>query len=454
MKCAIYNRISADNAGDSHGVIQHEAECRRLAEQLGWNVVADFTDNDISAHSGKVRPGYKALMKAISCGEVEAIVTRDLDRMHRKSSEFEGFITACLDNDILVHSVLSGHLDLVTAAGRMTARVLAAVAQHEVEHMIERQKASHIHRATQGKYRGGRRPFGFEPDGVTLNQAEADAIKEGSRMILSGSSTGSVVKMWNESGVLTPSGNRWGVSTARRVLQRPRNAGLSVHRGEIVGRAQWPVIVPEDDWRGVCAVISRPMVKWGREDSVRKWIGSGIYICGVCGNKLQVNSSSRGVRQYRCVEAHLSRGLDPLDEYVTEIVLGRIRQLDVLAKPVGGVDVQALHRTRTGLELRLQELSVLFAEGAIDSSQLAGGTKVLREKIAAIENDIAQSRIVSPIADLAIHNDTEERWQELGPEAKGNIVKALLEVTVLPVPRAHRNKPFNPDFIRVEWRTA
>ena len=40
-----------------------------------------------------------------------------------------------------------------------------------------------------------------------------------------------------------------GPRTLGRVLLRPRNAGLSVYRGEIVGQATWPPILDPDTWR-------------------------------------------------------------------------------------------------------------------------------------------------------------------------------------------------------------
>ena len=31
-------------------------DCRKLAEQLGWTVADEYTDNDVSAYCGKRRP--------------------------------------------------------------------------------------------------------------------------------------------------------------------------------------------------------------------------------------------------------------------------------------------------------------------------------------------------------------------------------------------------------------
>ena len=49
LAAAIYARISRDREGAGLGVERQEADCRALAERLGWDVVAVYVDNDISA---------------------------------------------------------------------------------------------------------------------------------------------------------------------------------------------------------------------------------------------------------------------------------------------------------------------------------------------------------------------------------------------------------------------
>ena len=56
---AIYVRISRDRNGDCLGVERQEQECRTLAERLGWTVTEVYSDNDISAFSGRRRPDYE-----------------------------------------------------------------------------------------------------------------------------------------------------------------------------------------------------------------------------------------------------------------------------------------------------------------------------------------------------------------------------------------------------------
>ena len=62
VKAAIYTRISADQTGERLGVTRQLEECLALADRMGWEVVDRFDDNDLSAFSGKTRPGFEAML--------------------------------------------------------------------------------------------------------------------------------------------------------------------------------------------------------------------------------------------------------------------------------------------------------------------------------------------------------------------------------------------------------
>ena len=67
-RAAIYSRISRDFTGERAGVARQEEDCRAKASALGWEVVRVFVDNDVSAYSGKRRPGYQTMLQAIEAG--------------------------------------------------------------------------------------------------------------------------------------------------------------------------------------------------------------------------------------------------------------------------------------------------------------------------------------------------------------------------------------------------
>ncbi len=59
--------------GAGLGVERQQEDCEALIKQLGGSVVAAYSDNDISAYSGKHRPGYEALLQSIKNGEIDAV---------------------------------------------------------------------------------------------------------------------------------------------------------------------------------------------------------------------------------------------------------------------------------------------------------------------------------------------------------------------------------------------
>src|SRR3954469_2636912 len=195
-RAVIYSRISRDREGAGLGVDRQRQECEALAEHLGWTVVASRSDNDLSAYSGKPRPGYRALLDDLEHGRADAVVVWHTDRLHRRPVELEEYIDVCDPRGVITQTVKAGPLDLATPSGRMVARMLGSAGRYEVEHMIERQQAAKLQAATAGRWKGGRRPFGYEPDGVALREAEAAEIRRATDDLLAGMSLHAIARDW------------------------------------------------------------------------------------------------------------------------------------------------------------------------------------------------------------------------------------------------------------------
>lgn len=83
-----------------------------------------------------------------------------------------------------IHTVAEGDIDLSSASGRLQARLVGAVAEHESEHKSERIARKHQEIAAAGRWKGGGpRPFDYERDGVTIEPAEAAIAQEAIRRI-------------------------------------------------------------------------------------------------------------------------------------------------------------------------------------------------------------------------------------------------------------------------------
>lgn len=345
-RAAIYVRISSDKEGAGLGVARQAEDCQKLADRLGWTVVEVLEDNDISAYQRKrPRPAYQRLLRGISDGTFDGVLAWHPDRLHRRNAELEEFITAVEDHGVRIATVQGGALDLSTPDGRMTARLLGAIAGREVEHGRERVLRAKQQAAQAGKWRGGRRPFGYEADGVTIRESEAGIVREACKGILSGRSMRGLAIEISGRGVVSTSGNPFTETTLRAVLLRARNAGLIEQRGEIVGPAEWPGIVSEDTWRAVRGVLTDP-ARVTPQGEHRAHLLSGIGSCGVCGAPLRMGASRHG-RAYRCARStgHVVRNAEQLERYVRDVVATVLRDPGYLRELVAledepGVDVE------------------------------------------------------------------------------------------------------------------
>ena len=128
--------------------------------------------------------------------------------------------------------------------------------------------------ALDGKYRGGRRAFGYEEDGVSARPEEAAAIRKAADNVLAGVSLRQIARDWNAAGLRTSfGGNEFSSREVRKILLRPRNAGIVLHEGKRVGEGDWEKIIDVDTFAGLEAVLHDPSRQVSSFE--RRYQGSG-----------------------------------------------------------------------------------------------------------------------------------------------------------------------------------
>jgi site-specific DNA recombinase len=475
-RAAIYARISRDDKGTGQKVEDQEKDCRTLAERLGLEVVEVFADNDLTADKSskryKPRRRWEDLLTAIRAGQVDVVLTTETARLQRDMRDFLDYLDACQPLDVATHTVRAGIYDLSTPSGRMVAKIKTATDEHELEQMKERMRAARVHKASRGEWVGGRRPFGYEANGRTPISAEAEALRWAALQVLAGSSLAATCDKLNARGVRTATGKEWKPTELRRVLLRPRNAGLMVHRGEIVGKAKWPAILDEDTWRGVCAVLGDP-ARRTNTTTARQWLMSGLARCGaqvrdtICGSPVRSTSpgSSRGRRTkpgYTCRSGkHVVRDAAEVDAYIEQTIIERLSRPDAadLLAPDQKRDTAGLHTRDAALRARLDELGRLYGEGTIDAAQLAQGTAAIRRQREAITAALAAASRGSVLAGVADAADPAKVWAGLDLSRKRAIIDVLVEVVILPAHHKGRRPAwragetyFDPASVEITWK--
>lgn len=458
-RAVIYVRISFDkrrgSLDEGIGVREQESECRKkLAEPRGYDVVAVFVDNDISAYSGKPRPEYNKMLDFLRAGKADAVLCWHTDRLHRDNTELEDYIKVVEPHDLLTETVKAGMLDLNTPVGRMVARNLCTIARYESEHRAERVALARERQAREGKYGGGsRRPYGFLKNGVTVDDNEAEVIKRMARAVLSGVSLRSIARDLRAMGLPTSAGTQWSSATVRAILLRPRNAGFMVHRAyrsrgkkivysddDIVGTAPWAPILTEDEWRAVVAKLTDPQrdtVTRGTGRAV-KYLGSGLYLCA-CGKPLGVRPKSRGKvgARYACRETgtgHVAVSMEELDRFVEDVAIEKLSRADAVELIVpreSGLDVIQLRGELATHRQRLDEITEDYNEDRITRAQMLSMTESRRAKIEEIELRLAGVTEISPLAPLISAQNVREAWEGMNLGEKRAALQALLTVTVL-----------------------
>lgn len=457
MKAGIYLRQSLDV---QEGIERQRTRCAALVAARGWDLVGEYVDNDTSASKARgAGTGWARMLGDSRDRRIDVVVAVNLDRLLRT----QGDLSALIESGAKV-TTLEGELDLTSASGEMQASLLTTMARFEVRRKSERQVRANESRARKGQWVGGRRPFGFDADGVTVREDEADAIRAAFRDVLTGLPLAAVARRWNEQGFVTGQARQarsghpgepspWRADSVRAVLLNPRYMGRVRYKGEMMtAPAVWPALVDDATFEAVQAVLTDPSRNApGRAPA---HLLTGIAVCGVCGATAHAGGNARrGVRAYRCSGStgHFARMAEPVEEFVSAVVVARLSRQDAhdLLVKKRNVDTDALHVEAVGLRERLDSLAVDFADGELTSSQLRAASERIQKRLGAIEADLADAGKVDALGDLIGAADVATVWDGFTIDRKRAVIQTLMRVTLHPPGRGTRT--FRPETVGIEW---
>jgi site-specific DNA recombinase len=494
LRAVIYARISADREGRELGVQRQEEDCRLLAAERGWNVVDIYVDNDISAstRSKRPRPEYQRLLTDARAGKIDIVLAYTTKRLTRRPREFEDLIDLHEQHGVDFAYVKSPRVNLGTAQGRALARILAAIDAQEAEEAAERIRRQKQQAAAQGRWRGGPRPYGYgleigtDPDTGTpilgydrIRPDEAEEVRHACEQVLLGRSLRNLAVDLNKRGKVTSTGRPWTSTELRKVLRRARNAGLVEvkrpdHTMEVIGPAQWESIIDESTWRAVMAVLDDPTRRTNVGNVDRRWLGSGLYKCGVCGGPVKATratavsrSWTNNIYVYRCrlrggdnPGTHVSRRADFVDEVVEGAVVARLSRPDAAMALVQKErpDVAGLRAEAATLRGRLAEADDLFASGVLDSRRLTRITSEVRVRLEQVEQQLVAASSTSVLAGIVDAADVWAAWREIDVSRRQAVVDAIAEVVLLPTARGRPKGTkrgdayFDAESVQLRWR--
>lgn len=468
---AIYCRISyvrrvEDGKVETLGVDRQEPPSRELIEhRLGGRVARVFIDNDVSAYSGRRRPAYDEMLQWARDGRIAGIAAWHADRLTRRPIENEELIDLAERHGVKLATVTGEH-DLSTPSGRLQFRLLGNIARYESEHKAERLRLKFDELAEAGLPKGtGKRPFGYERDGMTVREDEAALLMEAAERLLAGEPMHAVIGDWDARGVTAVMGGSFTTTSLRRALLAPRTAGLRQHRGQILGPAKWPAILTTEQHERLLAHFARPDRK--RLGRPRTYLYSGFLRCGrpECGSVMVGASGGANKPMYGC------RGgtTDPDHQgcgrtFISKQAFEEVMDEAVIVHLCGPGFARALDRrlaaaaaddpTPAQLDADRRELAKLArlkGEGRVTIQEWLALRDPIQRRIEEAEARLAARPNLKALVDLPMAEaDFRAAWARWTVQEKRQRLGAVLDYVVIKA--KGRGRRFDPDRIDPHWK--
>jgi hypothetical protein len=297
-----------------------------------------------------------------------------------------------------------------------------------------------------------RRSFGFEADGVTVREDEAEVLRFLAEHFLHGDSQDALIRWLDRRGVRTTRGASWSRPKLRALLTRPRNAGIITNAGVPVSRLPGTPLIDEATHNRVLAKFAarRP----GRPLSPA-YLCSGVAVCGLCGVALAGRPrASKGAypdggvrREYWCSPSgmggcsRISIDQRNLDEWAGDFCVRTLSDpahADALAR----AELE-MERSRAALLAESEEITATITEldGRLARrdpgwtlARHDGICKPLEARLAEIESELSGLAVEEPVV-LSGRTIPErgqwwlgwlEQWTEGTPEEQRAMLRRAL----------------------------
>lgn len=512
----IYDRVSSDRSGIRRSVGEQGDTNREVCAAQGWTIGVHLADNDRSASrfATKTRAAWDELRADLKADRYHVLILWESSRGDRRLADWIDLLDLCRDKGILIH--ITAHRQTYDVRRRRDYKTLAEEGldsaddsektSERVLRTVERTAMKGLpHGHVQFGYRreyeidaaGRRRLRGQFPDerprrlgdGVLLEElapemrevlkragrtfTAAGVVREIYERLAKGEASRSLARDLNLRGVPSPKGSAegWNGRTIRRVAENSTYLGLRKHR-DATYTAVWPPLVDKAVFDTVGDRLRDPARRTSHESEI-KYLGTNLYVCGVCGATARpcsrkptpVNPSNRA---YACWPRrpvgtpagdgfHVVREVTAVDGYVERSIWLRLAQPDIAellaADDAADERTAALTAEILGKQARLNEARDAVAAGELSVESLKRIEARLAPEIGRAQAQIGRARVgvvldglVSPTLD-----DVIAAWNERSLPERREVIRVLTErVEILPL---HNRKKYRvEESVRIVWR--
>lgn len=170
-----YARISSESQKDNTSISEQIKRIQAYCISQNWNLIKVFTDEAKSGSSIDERVNYKAMLEFAKDNGINAILVYKSDRIHRHLKNLLIMIEDQLEPRNVAFISVSENFDTSTPHGMLTLQMLGSFAEFEKNIINERTHTGRVITAKQGKYAGGKIPYGYILDGDKFIVSEEEA---------------------------------------------------------------------------------------------------------------------------------------------------------------------------------------------------------------------------------------------------------------------------------------
>jgi DNA invertase Pin-like site-specific DNA recombinase len=460
----IYGRQSRTRDGSTSREEQ-ERLGREDCEHHGLDVlevILEPASTGAYRNRGQARPEWSTVLDRIGTGKAQVVWALKTDRLSRGGGPgWAPLIMAAeaagldIDRFVLIHG--SGFMSEFELGIRGT------MDREESKKSSDRLAIAHERIAREGRFKGGRRPFGFEADGVTVRESEADEIRAAARRILAGETITSVAYDWERRQIRTGTDNIWTTPFLRQMLVAPRLVGLRVHHGEIIGPAVWEPILD----RGTAERLQVKLTAApGRRKKASRYLLTRIARCDKCGNPLNGQRQPNGTPTYSCVPqpgrpgcGRLSVNAEPVERTVVDELLDNVENPGFMARlrrlhggPGPGLQARA-ERELAAAETRFAELATAFGKGQSPVAEWARISQGAQERVDAARSVLAGLAKASLPEELHAPAALRGKWDRMETGRQRAVITAAVDHVKILASLTDDHRRLLPfERVRILWR--
>jgi hypothetical protein len=249
------------------------------------------------------------------------------------------------------------------------------------------------------------------------------------------------------------------------MLQSPRIAGLRQHRGEVVGEAVWPAIVPRSNWETVLAILSDPSRRARRAPRSYLLTG-GLARCGLCESPLIARPISDGRRAYVCPSGKTNPRYtgcgrikilaEEFETFASDLVIDALDG-EALTKAIAAnnadlqVDADAIVTEITDLESQLEQLARdHYAERMIGRAEYLAARTAIDGKLTAHRRNLIPVGTSLPSVATSGGKVLRDWWSGAPIMDRRRVIELVVDRVVVNPALRGRNR-FDPGRISLEW---